>query len=79
MMRRLFYANLKLGTHQKFESKNSLSALAIPDLLLQGHKTLSEKALNVGLDYTFLLEVSIKGNLLNFTEDKAKRYEINKR
>ena len=34
---------------------------------------------NVVLDYTFLLEVSIKGNVLNFTDDKAKRYEINKR
>ena len=34
---------------------------------------------NVELDYTFLLEVSIKDNVLNFKEDKAKRYEINKR
>ena len=34
---------------------------------------------NFELDYTFLLEVSIKGNVLSFTEDKAKRYEINKR
>ena len=35
---------------------------------------------NFDLDYTFLLEVSIvKGNLLSFTNDKAKRYEINKR
>ena len=34
---------------------------------------------NVELDYTLLLEVSIKGNVLNFTDDKAKRYEINKR
>ena len=34
---------------------------------------------NVELDYTFLLEVSIKGNVLNFTDDKAKRCEINKR
>ena len=31
---------------------------------------------NVGLDYTFLLEVSIKGSVLNFTDDKAKGYEI---
>ena len=35
---------------------------------------------NFELDYIFLLEVSIvKGNVLNFTDDKAKRYEINKR
>ena len=35
---------------------------------------------NFELDYTFLLEVSImKGNVLSFTDDKAKRYEINKR
>ena len=79
MMRRLFYANLKLGTHQKFERKTSLSALAILYPLLQWHKTLSEKALNIELHYTFLLEVSVKGNVLNFTEDKAKRYEISKR
>ena len=35
---------------------------------------------NFELDYTFLLEVSIvKGDVLSFTDDKAKRYEINKR
>ena len=35
---------------------------------------------NFELDYTFLLELSIvKGNVLTFTDDKAKRYEINKR
>ena len=35
---------------------------------------------NFELDYTFLLEVSIiKGNVLIFTDDKAKRYKINKR
>ena len=34
---------------------------------------------NFELDYTFLLEVSIKGNVLSFADDKAKRYEINKR
>ena len=35
---------------------------------------------NFELDYTFLLEVSIvKGNVLTFTDDKAKRYEIDKR
>ena len=35
---------------------------------------------NFELDYTFLLEVSIvKGNVLSFTDDKVKRYEINKR
>ena len=33
---------------------------------------------NLELDYTLLLEVSIKGNVLSFTDDKAKRYEINK-
>ena len=26
-----------------------------------------------------MLEASIKGNVLTFTDDKAKRYEINKR
>ena len=81
MIRRLFHANRKLGTHQNFESRNSLSGLAILyPLLLQWHKTLSEKRSqkNVGLDYTFLLEVSIKDNALNFTDDEAKRYEINK-
>ena len=77
IIRRLFFANLKLGTNQKFESKNSLSALAILyPLSLQWHKTLN----NFELDYTFLLEVSImKGIVLSFTDDKAKRYEINKR
>ena len=35
---------------------------------------------NFELDYTFLLEVSIvTGNALSFTDEKAKRYEINKR
>ena len=34
---------------------------------------------NFELGYTFLLEVSIKGNVVSFTDDKAKRYEINKR
>ena len=35
---------------------------------------------NFELDYTFLLEVSImKCNVLSFTDDKAERYEINKR
>ena len=35
---------------------------------------------NFELDYTFLLEVSIvKGNVLSFKDDKAKRYEIKKR
>ena len=35
---------------------------------------------NFELDYTLLLEVSIvKGNVLSFTDDKAKRYEIKKR
>ena len=78
MIRRLFYANLKLAMHQKFESKNLLSALAILyPLLLQWHKSLRK---NFELDYTFLLEVSIvKGNVLSFTDDKAKRYEIKKR
>ena len=33
---------------------------------------------NFELDYTFLLEVSIKGNVLSFTDDMAKRCEINK-
>ena len=41
--KKLFYVNLKLGTHQKFESKNSLYALPILyPLLLQWQKTLSE-------------------------------------
>ena len=34
---------------------------------------------NFSPDSTFLLEASIKGNVLTFTDDKAKRYEINKR
>ena len=34
---------------------------------------------NFELDYTFLLEVSIKGNVLSLTDDKAKRCEINMR
>ena len=35
---------------------------------------------NLKLDNTFLQEVSIvKGNVPSFTDDKAKRYEINKR
>ena len=35
---------------------------------------------NFELDYFFSLEVSNKkGNVLSFTDDKAKRYEINKR
>ena len=42
---------------------------------------MSEKssAKNFELDYTFLLEVSIKGNVLRFTDDKATRNDINKR
>ena len=35
---------------------------------------------NFELDYAFLLEVSmVKGNVLSFTDDKAKRYEKNRR
>ena len=34
---------------------------------------------NFELDYAFFMEVSIKGNVLSFTDDKAKLYEINKR
>ena len=34
---------------------------------------------NFELDNTFLLESSIKGKVLSFTDDKAKRYELNKR
>lgn len=74
MIRRLLYTNLKLGMHQKFESKNSLPALAILyPLLLQWHKILSEKALRKILNWIipFWLEVSIKGNVLTFTVDKA--------
>ena len=41
--RRLFYANLKLGTHQTFESKNSLSALAILYPCYYNGTKLSEK------------------------------------
>ena len=80
MIKRLFYASLKLSTHQNSESKSSLYVLAIfYPLLLQWYKTLSEETLRKFLDYTFLLEVSIKGIVLTFTDDKAKRYEINKR
>ena len=69
--------NLKLGTHQRFESKNSLSAYNTLSLLITMAQN-SQK--NFELDYTFLLEVSnVKGNVLSFTDDKAKRYEINKR
>ena len=78
MIRRLFYANLKLGTHQKFESKNSLYALAILYPFYNGTKLCQKKlSENFELDYTFLLEVSIKGNALSFTDDKAERCEIN--
>ena len=69
--------NLKLGTHQRFESKNSLSAYNTLSLVITMAQN-SQK--NFELDYTFLLEVSnVKGNVLSFTDDKAKRYEINKR
>ena len=77
MIRRLCYANRKLGSHQNFESKNSLSALAILIPCYYNGTKLCQK--NVGLDYTFLLQVSIKGNVLNFPDGKAKRNEINKR
>ena len=70
MTRRLLYTNLKLATHQKFES-NTLSLVIT---------TAQKSQKNFELDYTFLLEVSIvKGIVLSFTDDKAKRYEINKR
>ena len=72
MIRRLFYANLKLGTDQKFENKNSLSALAILFSLVITIAQNSQKKFE--LNNTFLLEVSImKGNVLSFTDDKAKR------
>ena len=52
MIRRLLYTNLKLGMHQKYESKNSLPALAILyPLLLQWHKILSDKALRKILNW----------------------------
>ena len=58
-----------------------LFALAIPcSLLLQWHKALSEQnshGVEQLVDYTYLLELSIRGNILRFTDDKAKRYEIN--
>ena len=34
---------------------------------------------NFELDHTFLLQVSIKGTVLSFTDEKAKRCEINMR
>ena len=81
MLIRFCYANLHQYASKNLE-RNALFALAIPyPLLLQWHRTLSEKIsqkISELVDYTFLLEVSIKGNVLSFTDDKAKRHEINK-
>ena len=74
MIRRLLHTNLKLGMHQNFESKNSLSGLAIlyPSLL-QWHKILSEKSLRKILNWIipFSWKCQLKGNVLTFTDDKA--------
>ena len=43
IIRRLFHANLKLGTHQKLESKNSLYALAILYPFNNGRKLCQKK------------------------------------
>ena len=42
-MIRLFYADLNLGTHEKFKSKTQSALAILYPLLLQWHKTLSEK------------------------------------
>ena len=82
MIRRLFYANLKLGTRQKFERKKLIicrgDALSFTITMAQNFVRKSSQKI-FQLDYTFQLEVLIKGNVLTFTDDKAKRYEINKR
>ena len=71
----------ELGYASKVLEQKPLFALAIPcSLLLQWNKALSEQAskgVEQLVDYTFLLEVSIRGNILRFTDDKAKRDEIN--
>lgn len=78
------YANkIKLcEPEQRYISKvlerKPISALAIPcALLLEWHRFLSEKSSQL-VDYTFLLEAAVKGHVLSFTDDKAKRHEMNK-
>ena len=57
-----------------------LHSVLLPLLITMAQNFVRKSSQKNGeLDYTFLLEVSIKGNVLNFTDDKAKRYEINKR
>ena len=67
----------------KVLKQKPLFALAIPCcLLLQWNKTLSErdaKRIEQLADYLFLLEVSLRGNTLPFTDEKAKRHEIKQR
>ena len=63
--------------------KSPLCALEIRyPLLLQQHKVMSEKSSTkkkFELDQTFLLEASIQGSVLRFTDDKATRNDIRKR
>lgn len=62
----------------KVLERKPISALAIPcSLLLEWHRFLSEKSSQL-VDYTFLLEAAVKGHVLSFTDDKAKRHEMNK-
>ena len=62
----------------KVLERKPIFALAIPcSLLLEWHRFLSEKSSQL-VDYTFLLEAAVKGHVLSFTDDKAKRHEMNK-
>ena len=73
-----------LGTHQIKGIRSKLvichgNTLSLVISMAQSlfRKKRSQK--NFELDYTFLLEASIKCNVLTFTDDKTKRYEINYR
>lgn len=66
--------------HQRFLEQKPFFALAIPSsLLIQWHKVLSEQNSQLQeVEQVPLLEVPIRGSILHFTDNKAKRHEINK-
>lgn len=60
----------------KVLERKPIFALAIPcSLLLEWYRSLSEKSSQL-VDY--LLEAAVKGHVFSFTDDKAKRHEMNK-
>lgn len=67
----------KLRYISKVLERKPIFALAIPWSLLEWHRFLSEKPSQL-VDYTFLLEAAVKSHVLSFTDDNAKRHEMNK-